>query len=175
MTLHLCNRFWEKQPCLFWDLVSSATSYQSESGKVVHICWPARAWVRVAPRRTPPRHIPSRHLRWSASGSRTPAWSSSSPAGQAQSVPHALHAHTYSAHRSSCGRRKKPEERNLWGHGNKCVLGALQTFVWSNKKGKFVRRWSTNAAVIIWTADSKKSCNPEVEFYKQVKSSDAII
>lgn len=116
-----------------------------------HICWPVRAWAQAAPRHTPPRRIPNRRPRWSASGSRTPASSSFSPAARARSAPHALHAHTYSAHRSSCGRRKNTKKGIHEDMATQRVLGPCNTDLCvAQQKLWFVEVQEANAAVIMW-------------------------
>lgn len=102
-----------------------AKSLKSRIFVLRHICWPVRAWDQAAPRRTPPRRIPSHRPRWNASGSRTPASSSSSPAVRVRSAPHALLAHTYSAHRSSC-RKKRGFREDVPTRQYRLLCGATQ-------------------------------------------------
>lgn len=72
---------------------------------------PVRVWGRVVPRRTPPERSPSRRRMWSSSGSRTAAWTRSSPSPEAWPSQHDPHADTCSAGRSSWKIRKSTNER----------------------------------------------------------------
>lgn len=136
---------------LYFDVNFTLTVFRFSS--------PVQAWSQAAPRSILPRRSPSRRRIWSASGSLTPASSSFSPAGRAQSAPHALPAHTYSAHRSSCGNRSaegcwvdrldtaNPTQRfRIWG-GGEIREGICTAPYW---KIKLTLQYLTFLRYILW-------------------------